>query len=383
MRLLSVVGTRPEAIKMAPVLLELRDRPGIQSLLCATGQHRELVDEPLALFGLVPDFDLGLMEHGQSLNRLASRALAALDALLGEVKPDRLIVQGDTTTALAAALAAFHRGIPVAHVEAGLRTYAPRSPWPEETNRRAVALVADLHFAPTEAARDHLAGERLHGRVFVTGNSGIDALRLVAARLERDPRLRSAAEAALPCPASDRKLILVTLHRRESRGTAMRGIWKALALIARRGDVEIAFPLHPDVGTAAGARAALGGVERIHLLPPLGLAAFVALMRRADLVLTDSGGVQEEAVALGRPVLVARDSTERGEAVAAGAARLIGTGGGRIARELAALLDGPALFALRPDLFGDGRAASRIVAGLAGDTVAEFASSPKVTAAAE
>ena len=383
MRLLSVVGTRPEAIKMAPVLLELRDRPGIRSLLCATGQHRELLDEPLSLFGLVPDFDLDLMEHGQSLNRLASRALTALDSLLGEVKPDRLIVQGDTTTALAAALAAFHRGIPVAHVEAGLRTYAPRAPWPEETNRRAVALVADLHFAPTEAARDNLAGERLHGRVFVTGNSGIDALRLVAERLDTEPELRRSAEAVLRAPAANRKLILVTLHRRESRGAAMRGIWEALARITGRGDVEIAFPLHPDPGTAGAARKALAGLERLHLLPPLGLAAFVALMRRADLVLTDSGGVQEEAVALGRPVLVARDATERGEAVAAGAARLIGTDGERISRELAALLDGPPLFALRPDLFGDGRAASRIVAGLLGDPVAEFASSPRVTAAAE
>ena len=387
MRLLSVLGTRPEAVKMAPVLAALRAER-VEVGLCVTGQHRELLDEVLAFFGVVPDFDLDLMEPAQALNRLAARAVGAIDNVLEATRPDRLIVQGDTTTALAAALAAFHRNIPVAHVEAGLRTYAPRSPWPEEVNRRAIALIADVHFAPTAAARDNLCAERLNGQVFVTGNSGVDALRGVTARLDADPELRRSIDRALP--ADGRKLILVTAHRRESLGAPFRAICAALEAIARRGDAAIVYPLHPNPAVSGPARQALGHCANVHLLPPLDLASFVRLMQRSDLVLTDSGGVQEEAVALGRPVLVMRDVTERSEAVAAGAARLLGTRKDRIVRQIEQILNGRrARFAPAPALYGDGQAAARIVDGLLGRPVEEFAAAglprapARVTAAAE
>lgn len=376
MRLLSVLGTRPEAIKMAPVLLALRDQPAVESLLCVTAQHRELLDRALELFGLTPDFDLDLMAPSQGLNPLAARAVATLDKIMAESRPDRVIVQGDTTTALAAALAAFHRGIPVAHVEAGLRTYAPRSPWPEELNRRAIALAADLHFAPTAAARDNLCAERLHGQVFVTGNTGIDALRRIAARLEAEPALRRHADRRLPRLDPGRRLVLVTAHRRESLGARIGAIWSAVAALAARPDVEIVYPLHPNPAIAGPARSALAGAFNLHLLPPLDPAAFVRLMQRSTFILTDSGGVQEEAVALGKPVLVARDSTERCEAVGAGAARLAGTDAGRLLRQMKALLDDSrrlSRFTCRPDLYGDGEASRRIVAALLSRPFEEFA----------
>ncbi len=277
-----------------------------------------------------------------------------------------MIVQGDTSSAFAAALAAFHRAIPVAHVEAGLRTYSAAEPFPEEYNRRAIALIADLHFAPTRAARDNLRGERLRGEVFVTGNSGIDALHRVLAALD------AGADAGLPELPQGRRLVLVTAHRRESFGAPFAAICAALARLAEREDVEILFPLHPNPALRGLAETALGGLARLHLLAPLDLVCFVALLRRADLVLTDSGGVQEEAVALGRPVLVLRAATERPEAVAAGAALRVGTDPERILHAAAAQLAAPAP-RRRSTLYGDGRASQRIVDGLLGRPVAEFA----------
>ena len=375
MRLLTVFGTRPEAIKLAPVLTALATEPKIHSIACVTGQHRELLDQALAVFGIRPDHDLSLMEPAQGLNALAARAIGAIDRLIDEVRPDRILVQGDTTTALAAALAAYHRGIPVAHVEAGLRTYIPDSPWPEEVNRRAIALVSDLHFAPTPAARDNLCAERLHGEVFVTGNTGIDALHLVMRRLERDGRFRSAADAALPDTPDRKKLVLVTGHRRESLGGPFAELCGALAALSRREDVEIIYPLHPNPAVRGPAEEALGGLRRIRLLEPLDFAAFVRLMQRADLIVTDSGGVQEEAVALAKPVLVTREVTERAEAVSAGAARIVGAGGERLSRQISALLGDPepgARFARRSGAYGDGGASRRIVDALLGRTVEEF-----------
>ena len=376
MRLLCVFGTRPEAVKLAPVLLAMRAEPEVDSIVCVTGQHRALLDGVLDVFGITPDRDLDLMEPGQRLNQLLARAVERLDAVLGEMSPDRLIVQGDTTTALAAAVAAFHRGVPVAHVEAGLRTYAPAAPFPEELNRRTIALAADLHFAPTAAARDNLEAERLHGEVFVTGNSGIDALQLVAERLE-DDAYRSAVDAELPLAGTGR-LVLATCHRRESFGAPFAGVCAALTELGARG-FEVVLPLHPNPALQAPAREALAGRANVRLLPPLGLPAFVRLMQRADFILTDSGGVQEEAAALGKPILVLRDATERIEGVGAGAARLVGTGADAI---VAAALD-PHPFRGRRDLYGDGRAAGRIVDALLGRPVAEFGIGPAVTEAAE
>ena len=372
MKFLVVFGTRPEAVKLAPVIAALNAEPGLETQVCLTGQHRELVDSALDFFGIRPDFDLDLMTPGQALNPLVARLIERLDPVLAEAAPDRVIVQGDTATALAAALAAFHRAIPVAHVEAGLRTYRAGEPFPEELNRRAIALVADLHFAPTRAARDNLLAERLRGEVFVTGNSGVDALDMVLARLADDAALRLAADAALPAPTPGRGQILVTAHRRESLGAPFAAICAALARLAERGDVDILFPLHPAAERRAAAEAALGGHENIRLLPPLGLPAFVRLMERADLVLTDSGGVQEDAVTLGRKLLVMREATERPEAIEAGAALRVGTDPARIVHAAERLLAAPAP-GRRSHLYGDGRAAERIVAGLLGRPVDEFA----------
>lgn len=374
MRMLAIAGTRPEAVKLAPVVAALAREPQVKPLLCLTGQHRDLIAGPLSFFGLAPDFDLDLMEPGQPIGRLLGRAIAAIDEVLVKARPDRVIVQGDTTTALAAATAAFHRSIPVAHVEAGLRTYAARAPFPEEMNRRAIALMADLHFAPTPLAKAQLAAERLNGRVFVTGNSGIDALLMVRDRLAADPALRAEAEAALAIPPG-RRLVLVTAHRRESLGAPFLAICEAVAALAKRDDVEIVWPLHPNRALTAAAGEALRRAPNVRLVAPLDLAAFVHAMTRADLILTDSGGVQEEAAALGRPVLVLRDTTERPEGIAAGLATLVGTDPERIATAATQLLDAPA--APRPaDIYGDGGAARRIVDGLMGRDVAAFAPAP-------
>lgn len=369
MKLLSVLGTRPEAVKMAPVLLALKREPRLDVRLCVTGQHRALLDQVLDFFAIRPDFDLDLMEQGQGLNPLAAGAIERLDAIFGAEAPDRVIVHGDTTTALAAALAAFHRAIPVAHVEAGLRTYAASLPFPEEMNRRAIALIADMHFAPTPAAKANLRAERLSGEVIVTGNSGIDALDLVIGRIADDAGLRHRIDAQLPPLDPRKKLVLVTAHRRESVGAPFAAICAALAGLARRPDVEIVFPLHPN--PALRPCAAPAG---LHLVPALDLPAFVSLMQRADLILTDSGGVQEEAAALGKPILVMRDVTERPEGIGIGAAVLVGTDPDRIVRAAEARLDGRAEPTRPSRVYGDGRAGERIADALLGRPVEEFAS---------
>ncbi|HEV2818279.1 MAG TPA: UDP-N-acetylglucosamine 2-epimerase (non-hydrolyzing) [Allosphingosinicella sp.] len=354
MKLLSIFGTRPEAVKLAPILLALDGEPQVTSQVCVTAQHRELLDQVLAFFCIDPDFDLDAMRPAQGLNGLLARVIERIDPILAGVRPDRVVVQGDTTTALAAALAAFHRGIPVAHVEAGLRTYCPAAPFPEEANRRAIALIADLHFAPTPAARANLAGERLRGGVHVTGNSGIDALRLVLGQIGATPPADPA-----------KKLILVTCHRRESFGTPFAAIGAALERLARRRDTDILFPRHPNPGLGAAPRQA-------HALPPLGLPDFVRLMRRADVILTDSGGVQEEAAALGKPVVILRETTERPEAIEAGAAVLAGSDPDRIVGAAEAWLEGIVPPPAPSDAYGDGFAARRIVDALLGRPVDEF-----------
>jgi UDP-N-acetylglucosamine 2-epimerase (non-hydrolysing) len=362
--LLAVIGTRPEAIKMAPLLLALREEPEAALRLCVTGQHREMLDPVLALFGLEPDFRLDLMDEGQSLAALAGRCFSAMDAVFVQAAPDRVLVHGDTTTAMATALAAVRCGLPIGHVEAGLRSGDLGRPYPEEMNRRTIDFVSDLLFAPTPGARRNLEAEGLQGRIVVTGNTGVDALHLALAMPGGDE--------ALPAFDPARKLILVTGHRRESFGEGLASICEALRALARRGDASVVWPVHLNPKVKAPVEQALGGEPNIHLLPPLAYLPLVRLMQRADLILTDSGGIQEEAPSLGKPVLVMRDVTERREAVDAGQARLVGADCARIVAEAAAVLDREAPFAGGANPYGDGRAAARIVAALLGRPFEEF-----------
>ncbi len=368
-RVMAVFGTRPEAIKMLPVVAALRAEPGVETVVCSTGQHREMLDEVLAEFGEACDIRLGLMAPGQGLSRLTARAIEALAGAMERVRPDMVLVHGDTTTALAAAIAAFHARVAIGHVEAGLRSHDVGHPFPEEFNRVAVDAVADLLFAPTEAAAANLrerAGRR--AEVLVTGNTGIDALLDAARRLEAEPALRVAADAALPPPDPARRLVVVTAHRRESQGPALERVCDALLSLAARPDVQLAFPVHLNPGVREVVERRLSGRAHIHLLPPLGYQAMVRLMMRAALIVTDSGGLQEEGPALGRPVLVLRETTERPEAVAAGAVRLVGTDAARITSEVSRLLEDQRAYAAmaRPVFpYGDGRAAPRIARAVA------------------
>jgi UDP-N-acetylglucosamine 2-epimerase (non-hydrolysing) len=371
MQLLTIIGTRPEAMKMAPVLLALKNRPGVVSRLCLTGQHPEIAEPVLDWFGLEADVVLPPLNREAGLAARYAQILGSIDRLLAQTEPDRVIVQGDTVSAAAAARAAFLRGIPVAHVEAGLRTHDLTQPWPEEALRREIDLIADLLFAPTPAAAGHLHREAASGRVLVTGNTGVDALHIVIGRLEQDDRLRAAADAALP-PAGARPLLLATIHRRENLNGGLDDILAALARIASAGAAEIALPLHPNPVIRAAAQARLGQQDHVHLLPPLGPAEMTRLMQRASLILTDSGGVQEEAPSLGKPVLILRNVTEREEAVAADLAWMVGTEPNRIIAAVRRTLAAPPA-AATANPFGDGGAAARIVAALLDEPFSQFA----------
>ncbi|GMV44673.1 MAG: UDP-N-acetyl glucosamine 2-epimerase [Pseudomonadota bacterium] len=369
MKVLSVFGTRPEAIKLAPLVQRLAQTPGVEEVSCVTAQHRQMLDQVLEVFGLLPRHDLDLMRPGQDLPWLTGAVVEGVARVLRAERPDWLVVQGDTTTAFAAALAGFYERVPVAHVEAGLRTHDPASPWPEEMNRRLVGTLASLHFAPTARAAANLAREGVaDAAVLVTGNTVIDALRWTAARPEGAAALDSVIAAHAPAlAASKRRWILVTLHRRENLGERLHSICRGLAALAARGDVDVVFPVHLNPAVRATVEQVLGGVARVHRLPPLEYLPFVALLRRCHLVVTDSGGIQEEAPGLGKPVLVARDSTERPEAIEAGTALLAGTDGAHIAALAARLLDDPAAYAAMANAvnpFGDGHSAERIVARL-------------------
>jgi UDP-N-acetylglucosamine 2-epimerase (hydrolysing) len=369
-KILAVFGTRPEAIKMAPVVHALRARAGLEVKVCVTGQHRELLDGVLSLFELRPDFDLDLMRSARGLSSIASSVLLGVDAALEACSPDAVLVHGDTTTAMAASLAAFHRRVPVGHVEAGLRTGDLHSPWPEEMNRRFVDGVARWFFAPTEAARQNLLAERVDpARVTVTGNTVIDALLSVARRIEEDGALRRELAALHPYLEPGRRLVLVTGHRRESFGEPLVQVCEAIRTIAaRHPDVQLVYPVHPNPQVQAPVRAALARVANVALVPPQEYLPFVYLMTRAHLIVTDSGGIQEEAPALGKPVLVTRDATERPEAIAAGTARLVGTDARRIVAEAERLLTDPEAHRAMSQAhnpYGDGRASERIVEALA------------------
>lgn len=359
-----VFGTRPEAIKLFPLVHALRAHPGFDCRVVVTAQHREMLDQVLAFAGIVPDIDLNLMTAGQSLDGLTARLLNALGPVFDAERPDRVIVQGDTATAMVAALAAYYRKVPVAHVEAGLRSHDIHHPWPEEVNRKIVASIADLHFAPTQTAADALLAENVPpSRVQVTGNTVIDALHLARARIAADPRHTAGLE-DVTRRFADKRILLVTTHRRENFGGGMESIARAIVRIAERDDIAVIFPVHPNPQVRGVMAAMLGYHPRVALIDPLDYPQFVRLLDLCYLVLTDSGGVQEEAPGLGKPVLVLRETTERPEGVAAGTARLIGSDEDRIVAEVVRLLDDPAAHAAMArahNPFGDGHASARIV----------------------
>ena len=370
MKRISVIfGTRPEAIKLAPVIKALRVRPEVDCQVCVTGQHKQMLDQILSAFDISPDTDLSLMTPGQTLSGLTARAITAVDNYLLSHTPDLVVVQGDTTSVLAASLTAFYHRIPVAHVEAGLRTFNMHSPWPEEANRVLTTRLADLHFAPTSANQQNLIREGIpEDRIYVTGNTVIDALLYSVSRLAAQPvEIPGLANLFSPA-ASDPRIVLITGHRRENFGVGFANICRSIGdLAAAFPDVHFVYPVHLNPNVQSAVKTTLGSLvdtlPNIHLIAPLDYLPFVSLMQKAEVILTDSGGVQEEAPSLGKPVLVLRDTTERPEAVSAGNVKLVGTDSRRIFRETSAILKDPSARlsmsrAVNP--YGDGHAAARI-----------------------
>ncbi|MGE5646315.1 MAG: non-hydrolyzing UDP-N-acetylglucosamine 2-epimerase [Acidobacteriota bacterium] len=364
---LFVFGTRPEAIKLCPVVRHLRGRPEFEVKVCVTGQHRRLLDQVLDVFEVKPDFDLDIMKPGQTLSQSTSRILAALEPVLASARPDMVLVQGDTTTTLCGALAGFYQKIPVGHIEAGLRTWDLMQPFPEEMNRVLTGRIAELHFAATDWARSNLLSEGVAAeRVPVTGNTGIDAVLYIRDRLESGAL--KGPEWPLLDPA--KKLIVMTAHRRESFGDGFVRICSAIARLAERPDVQIVYPVHPNPNVQAPVKKYLAGRPNVILVEPLEYVPFVDLMRRAYLLITDSGGVQEEGPSLGKPILVLREKTERPEAVKAGTVKLVGTDENCIVTQASRLLEDRAEYdrmARVHNPYGDGRASSRI-----GDVIVSF-----------
>ncbi|UTH38278.1 UDP-N-acetylglucosamine 2-epimerase (non-hydrolyzing) [Pseudomonas sp. KHPS1] len=366
---LCVFGTRPEAIKMAPLALALQDDPRFEAKVCVTGQHRQMLDQVLDLFELVPDFDLNIMKPGQDLTDVTSSILLGMREVLASFKPDVVLVHGDTATTFAASVAAYYQQIPVAHVEAGLRTGNIYSPWPEEGNRKLTGALAALHFAPTETSCGNLLREGVNpDSIVVTGNTVIDALLQVVAKLDTDSDLQMQFASRFPFLHPNRKLILVTGHRRESFGGGFERICQALVETAQRfPEVEIVYPVHLNPNVREPVNRLLAGIDNVHLIEPLDYLPFVYLMNQAYLILTDSGGIQEEAPSLGKPVLVMRDTTERPEAVEAGTVRLVGTDVAAINTAIATLItndDAYRQMSFAHNPYGDGKACQRILESL-------------------
>ena len=357
MKILTVFGTRPEAIKMAPVIKALDSEANIESKLCVTAQHRQMLDQVLDLFAIKPDYDLNIMQAGQDLTDITCSVLAGLKNIIYDFKPDRVLVHGDTTTTFVATLAAYYQRIPVGHVEAGLRTGNIYAPFPEEINRKLTASIADLHFAPTQTAKENLLAEGVSkSSIYVTGNTVIDAL------LETVDKASSNIK--FPFLSKEKKLILVTGHRRENFGHGFDNICHALKRLAQRKDLQIVYPVHLNPNVREPVLRILGNCENIHLIQPQEYLPFVYLMNQAYLILTDSGGIQEEAPALGKPVLVMRETTERPEAVEAGTVVLVGTDKHKIVAECERLLDDKASYdkmSFSHNPYGDGKASSKIV----------------------
>ncbi|PZR42483.1 non-hydrolyzing UDP-N-acetylglucosamine 2-epimerase [Paraburkholderia fungorum] len=368
-RILLTFGTRPEAIKMAPLVRRLKNTKGIDCFVCVTGQHREMLDQVLSLFRIRPHFDLNVMKRGQDLYDVTTSIMLGMRDVLTDCRPDLVLVHGDTTTTMAASLASFYQRIPVGHVEAGLRTGNLLSPWPEEANRKLTGVLAATHFAPTERARQNLLAENVpDDRIVVTGNTVIDALLHVRELLANDPQLRVSAERHLPKLEADRRIVLVTGHRRESFGDGFERICSALAQLARaHPDADIVYPMHLNPSVREPVNRLLSNIPNVHLIEPLDYLPFVHLMDRAFLILTDSGGVQEEAPSLGKPVLVMRDTTERQEAVDAGVVKLVGTDAQKIFDGASQLLSDSRMYdamSRGSNPYGDGNACERIARAL-------------------
>ncbi len=366
MKIMLVFGTRPEAIKMAPIYHALKAGADFEPVVCVTGQHRQMLDQFMAAFQMTADRDLDIMKPGQDLFDVAARALLGLRQAIGQARPDALLVQGDTTTALAGAMAGFFLHVPVGHVEAGLRTYNLEAPFPEEGNRAMLSRIAAFHFAPTQRSRDNLLAERIAAeRIWVTGNTVIDALHWMRERIVSRSDWGDHFAGAQAAVESDRPLILITGHRRENFGAGFEAICRAIgSLAARNPGIEIVYPVHLNPNVQEPVKRQLGKLPNVHLIPPLDYPPFVHLMDRARLILTDSGGVQEEAPALGKPVLVMRETTERPEAVEAGTVVLVGTDETRIVAEAESLLHDRARYdamARAHNPYGDGKAAGRIL----------------------
>jgi len=362
-KVISVFGTRPEAIKMAPVVTALAASPDIEARVVVTAQHREMLDQVLQLFEIEPDHDLDIMKPGQGLTEITAGVLAGLKPIFETEKPDLVLIHGDTTTTLATALAAYYQRIPVGHVEAGLRTGNIYSPWPEEINRKVAGAITRLHFAPTERSRENLLAENVpSAQIHVTGNTVVDALLEAVGKLRADEAQSRALDARFGINPALR-MILVTGHRRESFGQGFERMCDALSQLAAREDVQIIYPVHLNPNVKGPVETHLGALDRVNLIAPQDYLPFVHLMQRADIILTDSGGVQEEAPSLGKPVLVMRETTERPEAVDAGTVKLVGTDTGLIVSEVSKLLDDPAAYermARAHNPYGDGLAAARI-----------------------
>ncbi|KTE41462.1 MULTISPECIES: non-hydrolyzing UDP-N-acetylglucosamine 2-epimerase [unclassified Sphingopyxis] len=363
MKVMTVFGTRPEAIKMFPVVHALRAQPGLDVRVCVTAQHREMLDQVLEIARITPDIDLDVMQANQTLDGLLARLVTGLGETFDAEKPDRILVHGDTLTTMAATLSAYFRKIPVGHVEAGLRSGNIYHPWPEEVNRKVTGAVADLHFAPTETAAAALRAENVPAdRIHITGNTVIDALLATKARIDEEPSLAAGLDPLVERFAGQR-IVAVTSHRRENFGDGMKAIADAIAAIAARPDVAVIFPVHPNPHVRAAMEPILGSLGNVALIDPLDYPHFVRLLASSELVLTDSGGVQEEAPSLGKPVLVMRETTERPEGIEAGTARLVGTNRDRIVSEIFSLLDDEEAYAAMArahNPFGDGTAGTQI-----------------------
>ena len=383
-KILIVFGTRPEAIKMAPVVTTLKASHLFETRVCVTAQHRDMLDQVLSVFEIVPDYDLNLMTSRQTLADISASVLQGITSVLTQWMPDLVLVHGDTTTAAMAATACFYQRIPLGHVEAGLRTGNMWSPWPEEFNRRLTGLITKLHFAPTEQARQNLLAEKIPSEsIVVTGNTVIDALLTVSLRIDNDPYIQAKFHEQFNFLNPSKRILLVTGHRRENFGSGMQSICRGLLALSKRNDLEIVYPVHRNPNVSGPVVEHLANQPNIHLLAPQDYLSFVYLMKQSHIILTDSGGIQEEAPSLGKPVLVMRDTTERPEAVAAGTVRLVGANEGNIVAAISQLLDDPVHYASmsnRRNPYGDGRAASRIVARLTGFLTKDTESSPPLAA---
>ena len=367
-KIMIVFGTRPEAIKMAPLIKEIKNHPALELRVCITGQHREMLDQVLKLFEITPNYDLALMSPGQTLTELTGKVIAGMERVFEDWRPELVLVHGDTTTTFAASLAAYYQRIAVYHVEAGLRTHDIYSPWPEELNRRMVGAIAAVHFAPTQKAAQNLMSENIvTDRIHITGNTVIDALLEVNQKIESDVALKSSISVQFPFLDKTKRLVLVTAHRRENFGAGFESICNAISAISKRNDVQIVYPVHLNPSVQEPVYRILGNNPNVHLIAPQDYLPFIFLMSSSHIILTDSGGIQEEAPSLGKPVLVLRDNTERPEAVHAGTVILVGTEEDKIVKSVENLLDNIDFYnqmSVASNPYGDGNAAKRIVATL-------------------